>query len=344
MRAVHETTGARTAATPAPVRPGRTDSALAWALRAVRRELLGFRFDYPVEAVPEALRPGALHYYIRSDRLFLDDLVFDSEGVPMKQYRTVGRQYNPLFIAWWGLVNLDRHLRDGDGPSLERFFTQVWWLKEQAVEREDGAVIWPCRFDWQEGWCRLTAPWFSAMYQGVVISALVRAYRLNGDAALLTLCEKGTRVFELAVGEGGVRTLQDGRVLYEEYPGYPLARVLDGFLFSLLGLYDLLAETSALRVFRLFSEGLAGLIATIGYWNYRDKWSWYGARAYLCPPQYQQLNSVLLSVLGEVTGEKILHHYARVWDMRSRSALDKLEIFLAFTLTKNWARLRLPRG
>ena len=40
----------------------RTDScsAWAWALRALRRELLGFRFDFPLEIVPEACpRSGA---------------------------------------------------------------------------------------------------------------------------------------------------------------------------------------------------------------------------------------------------------------------------------------------
>jgi len=59
-------------------------SSWKWTVRALRRELVGFRFDSPVEAVPEAGRPDALHYYIYSDRLFLDDLEFDANGVTMK--------------------------------------------------------------------------------------------------------------------------------------------------------------------------------------------------------------------------------------------------------------------
>ena len=324
-------------------RPG-SDSSLVWAVRAVRRELLGFRFAYPIEAVPSADPGKSWHYHIASERLFLEDLEFDANGVAVRNYRALGRRYNPVFVAWWGLVNLERYLRRPEKAYLETFFTQIEWLKTHAMEREDGAVLWLCHFDWQEGLCRLPNPWFSAMYQGLVISTLVRAYRITGDRALLTLCEKGARVFEKTVDQGGVRTVEHGHVLYEEYPGYPLARVFDGFLFSLLGLYDLQAETGDPRIRRLFDEGIDGLTANIELWNYRNKWSWYGSHGYLCPTHYHKLNGVLLSVLGNLTGNETLKRYAALWDVKALSLADKLEIFLVFTATKNWARLRLPRN
>lgn len=319
-------------------------SSWAWAVRALRRELVGFRIDYPIEAVPEARHPGALHYHIYSNRLFLDDLEFDANGVAMKNYRALGRQYNPVFVAWWGLVNLERYLRRTDEESLRKFFIQVEWLKKNAVEREDGAVVWPCYFDWQEGHSRLQSPWISAMYQGVVISALVRAYRITGDHALLTLGKKASRVFEQGIEEGGVRTVANGKFLYEEYPAYPLPRVLDGFLFSLLGLYDLFMETNEHRIFGLFSDGIKGLLSHLHTWNYRDMWSWYGTHGYLCPPHYHKLNYLLLRILGEITGEKPLLELAERWDAERRTPVQKAEIFLLFILTKNWARLRLPRN
>ena len=101
-----------------------TKRKVSGAVRTLRQELLGFRFDYPVEAVPEACHPGSLHYHIYSDRLFLDDLEFDANGVAMKNYRAQGRQYNPLFVAWWGLVNLERYLRRDDEESLRNSSTK----------------------------------------------------------------------------------------------------------------------------------------------------------------------------------------------------------------------------
>ena len=316
---------------------------LRWVIRAIGREFLDFRFNYPIEIVSAACTTRTANYYLYSNRLFLDDLEFDDRGIAMKHYRVQGLQYNPLFIAWWGLFNLEQYLREKEDKFLQNFLIQVEWLRTNAVERKDGAVVWPCYFDWQEGQARLASPWISAMYQGVVISALIRAYRISGDKALLALCEKGTRVFEKSIEQGGVRTVDGGRVLYEEYPAHPLPRILDGFLFSLLGLYDLSVQTGDPRVSALFSEGLKGLLSQLDSWNYRNKWSWYGTHGYLCPPHYHKVNCLLLTVLGNLTGKKTLLQLSERWDVRNRSVLDKLEIFLVFTITKNWARLRLPR-
>ena len=182
------------------------------------------------------------------------------------------------------------------------------------------------------------------MYQGVVISALVRAYRVTGDKELLALCNHAADVFEKNIEDGGVRSSEQGWTLYEEYPGYPLARVLDGFLVSLLGLYDLAIETGRVDVQRLFDQGISGLRQTLDYWNFRGKWSWYGARVYLCPSHYHKFNWVLLSILGRLTRDETLTHCADLWSRNGRTVADKIEIFSMFALTKNLARLRLPRN
>lgn len=314
------------------------------AFRALKREVFGFTFSYPLYAQLHAARAGALDYYIASDVLFLDDMLFDAQGVVQKLYRAQGPQYNPLFIAWWSLYRLQAFHSAGDAAALKDFWVQIDWLQSHAVQRPDGAVVWPCYFDWQEGAARLKSPWISAMYQSVVISALVRAYRLKKDSALLDLCLDATKVFTVSVQDGGVRTVMGAGALYEEYPVYPLPRVLDGFLFSLLGLYDLAIETGSPAVHGLFAEGVCGLRAAIGSWDYRGKWSWYGTHGYLCPPHYHQLNARLLELVGALAGDDDLVAQAHKWLPPSRSILDKLEIFVTFALTKNLARLRLPRN
>lgn len=315
---------------------------LTYAARALRRECLEFRFHYPVEEVKEAGPVDSLHYYVWSDSLFLENMDFDSAGIPQKLYRRQGPQYNPLFIAWWGLYTLERYLRNGDQYDLEKSLAQVRWLKANAQSRADGAVVWPCYFTWREGRCVLESGWISAMYQGVVISLLVRGYRVTGEKELLDLCMKGIRVFHQSVEEGGVRTVERGYALYEEYPAFPLPRVLDGLLFSLLGLYDLAAQTHASDVATLLTQGIEGLNASIGMWDYRGKWSWYGTHGYLCPPQYHTLNYLLLQILGRLTNDARLMAHAAQWNVGHLSLFSKAEIYMGFLLTKNMARLRFP--
>jgi len=327
-----------------PPRMLRSMKAVWWATQALRREILGFRFNYPMETVPAAGPRESRHYYIYSHSLFFDAMVLNLQGVPLHQSRHFGETYNPAYIAWYGLVSLERFLRGLDSAGCDTFLKQVDWLVTGGVPGHGGSVIWPYTFDWQEGYCLLKAPWVCAMAQGLAMSALVRGYRITGNEHLLDICRAATRVFEKNVEDGGVRTLERGYVLYEEYPAYPLPRVLDGFLFSLLGLYDISVETCDPRISQLFADGIGGLKHRLEFWNYRNKWSWYGSHGYLCPPHYHNLNCLLLSVLGRLTGDETLKRYAELWNQKDLSVMDKLEIFLVFTITKNWARIRLPRN
>lgn len=312
---------------------------LWWAMIALRRELLEFRFDYPIHAIPEAGPRGSLHYYIYSDRLFFDAMQRDADGIPVQRARAL-HTYNPAYVAWYALTNLERWLRGEDPAGRDVFLRQVAWLSKHAVERHDGAVVWPLTFDWQEGACFLKAPWISSMVQGLVLSSLVRAHRITGEPRLLDLCKRATRVFTTDIANGGVRAGEGDGVTYEEYPGFPLPRVLDGFLFSLLGLYDLWAETANARVFELFRAGVHGLRGALPFWDYRGKWSWYGSHGYLCPPHYNKLNSVLLGTLARLSGEGTLQEYAAAWAPTNLSALDRAHVFVVFQYTKNRSRLR----
>ena len=322
-----------------PIEPPRAArSRLWWAKRALQREVLGFRFDYPIETVVAAGSKESLPYYIYSEDLFFDAMELDPDGIPVQRARTFGSIYNPAYVAWYGLVNVGRYVRHLDlSPA---FLRQVEWLIGHAVRRDDGAVVWPYTVEVEEGYCLLKPPWICAMAQGLAISLLIRGHRLTGRPELLDLCHGATRVFEKSLEDGGVRTLEDGYALYEEYPGYPLPRVLDGFLFSLLGLYDLVTQTDAPRVLQLFNEGVAGLRHTLEFWNYRNKWSWYGSHGYLCPPHYNKLNAALLASLARVTGDTTLRRYAEAWDPRHLTRVAKVEIFLAFQFTQNMSRLR----
>jgi D-glucuronyl C5-epimerase C-terminus len=313
---------------------------LKCALRSVHKEVLGFHFNYPLQVVSEAGPRESLHYYLYSDSLSWEAMRLDSDGIPRAWSRTTGTVYWASYIAWYGLVQLGHYLRYGDATNLAAFLKQVDWLERHAVLRDDDAVVWFMNFDYPEGSFVLRAPWISAHVQGLAISALVRGWRITRRPQLLELLKKSARVFALDVDDHGIRVRVDHHIFYTEVPGGPSPGILDGFLTSLLGLYDLAAETGDIGVWHLFDQGIQGLKHLLPAWDYRQKWSWYGRRAYLCPPAYHCLNRVLLSVLARLADDPGLAECARSWDPQNLSPLGRAEVFLGFLLTKNASRIK----
>jgi len=311
-----------------------------YALRALRREIFSFRFDYPLDIVPEAGPKDSLHYYLYSEKLAWSVMRMDPTGVPRARNRLTGVVYKPAYIAWWGLVNLGHFLRHNDDASRTAFLTQVDWLENNAVTHADGCVVWPNNFDCLQAKTFLKAPWVSAYDQGLVISALVRGYRFTKRPQLLELLQGASRIFELDVPEGGVRERLSSGALYSELPGQSIPGILDGFMSSLLGLYDLFVETGDPAVGKLFTDGIEGLKSMLPSWDYRKRWSWYASHEYLCPPAYHWLNRVLLEVLGRLSSEPLLAEYAEAWKPENLSVFGRAEIFLGFLITKNACRVR----
>jgi heparosan-N-sulfate-glucuronate 5-epimerase len=309
------------------------------AARALKKEIFEFSFDYPLYPVPESLKKDSLHYYLYSDALAWEALRLDSDGIPRAWYRVTGAAYWPAYIAWYGLVQLGHYLRRGDAANLNSFLKQVDWLEKNALLRNDGAVVWPMNFDYPHGPILLKAPWISAHTQGLVISALVRAWRLTKRPELMELLKGSAKVFELDVADAGVRVSLEGYTLYTETPGGSLPGILDGFLTSLIGLYDLYLETGDPVVSRLFEQGITGLKYALPRWDYRSKWSLYNC-VYLSPPAYHNLNCLLLNVLAALSKQPLLAEYVQRWTPKQLSALDRTEIYLGFVLTKNANRVR----
>lgn len=313
---------------------------LSWALRAIQHEVFQFRFHYPLDIDLAAGPKESLHYYLYSEKLSWNIMSMDPTGVPRARIRLAGAVYKPAYIAWWGLVNLGHHLRHHDAASLNVFLKQVDWLEAHATIRADGTAVWFNNHNCLQGKMLLKAPWVSAYDQGLVISALVRGYRLTKRSHLRELLRDAGRIFTVNVVDGGVREPLATGALYSELPGQAVPGIQDGFMTSLLGLYDLFVETEDPAVKKLFDDGVAGLIAMLPAWDYRRRWSWYGCHAYLCPPSYHWLNRLLLEVLFSLTGHAVLGEYAEAWKVNRLSKCARAEIFLMFLLTKNGCRVR----
>jgi hypothetical protein len=320
------------------VRGGR----LYWAARAIWKELFGFRFDYAAEDVPHASAPGAIAYHIDSPTLFRDAMRLDGDGVPYQVSRTF-TNYNPAYVAWYGLQQLQQSELRGVPDGRASFQRQVRWLQENVVRREDGAAVWLYHFDWWEFDSFLRSGWICGMAQGLIMSVLVRAHRLQPDPGLLELARAAARPFELPVERGGVQSVGRAGPILEEYPSVVPPRVLDGTIFAMLGVHDLATESGDTEMRELFRRSVSGLLGELDEWDYHGIWSWYGRRLYLSPPHYHAANRALLTALARASEIPQFAEVARCWDPLTLSFQDRAMVYLAFLATKQRTRLRALR-
>ncbi|KAF7250170.1 hypothetical protein EG68_09401 [Paragonimus skrjabini miyazakii] len=105
--------------------------------------------------------------------------------------------------------------------------------------------------------------WASAMAQGHGISLMVRVHNCTGNPDYLASAELALHPYTKLVSNGGVLSHVFGQPAfpwYEEYPTEPGNHVLNGFIYSLIGLYDF-SQVSLFRNLTLKTEKLwrAGL-------------------------------------------------------------------------------------
>ncbi len=134
---------------------------------------------------------------------------YDPAGIPQLDYRgKIGRQYNPIAVAQYGLGNYNLFRRSGDLGRRNKFFRIADWLVQHLVPNAQGIPVWNHYFDWEYR-DTLHAPWYSALAQGQGISVLVRAYKESGDSRHLDAAQRALASFFKPVAEGGV-----------SYPGF----------------------------------------------------------------------------------------------------------------------------
>jgi hypothetical protein len=121
-----------------------------------------------------------------------------------------------------------------------------------AAQRGDG-IAWEYYFTFNGG----RPPWVSGMAQGTAVQAISRAaVRLGRQADVFPLAQRALRVFRLPPPTG-VRVDDAGGAHYLIYSFAPELRVLNGFLQSLIGLYDFASASGDPEALALFAEGQA---------------------------------------------------------------------------------------
>lgn len=244
---------------------------------------------------------------------------FDASGVPLLDYRgAIGRQYNPIATAQYGLARHSRFCATRDAADREAFLCQADWLAANLEPNGHGVPVWHHHFDWNYVQ-RLKAPWYSGLAQGQGISLLVRAHAETGDSRYMDAALAAFRTFTLDVREGGVICRDgDSGMWIEEYIVDPPTHILNGFIWALWGIRDLTLAGTETRAEELWESCVATLARNLhrfdtGFWSLYDLSRPVGLRM-ISSRFYHGLHVVQLRIMFRLTGQETFREYADTWE------------------------------
>jgi hypothetical protein len=257
--------------------------------------------------------------------------LFDQEGIPIVDYGgTIGIQYNPVTISQYALAQYQTYLVTKNETFKEKFVLQANWLAKNAKQK-DNFSVWEYNFNWPDYYA--TAPFVSAMAQGEGLSVLTRAYLLTRNATYLDVAETSMKSFEVEMNMSGVRYTDSSGVWFEEIADTenPSSKVLNGFIFALLGLYEYSFVTNSSKGYALFWEGTHTLSANLYRYD-TGSWSYYDLLHY-SPASlgYHKLHIELLKTMYKLTNLEVFLYYSNKFQSYI-SLKEPLNYYLNFHL------------
>ena len=253
---------------------------------------------------------NALYYYLDQTLRANYSGPYNSNGLPLlvKKDKT---DYHHISICFYALGHLQIYLDTDNTGSLDTFIKISEWFVDQQLT--DGSWLSPFpmpKFN-------LHGPHPSAMIQGLAISCLIRAYKITNDDKFLKSSINGLDIFDRDIKDGGVTSNEDDIIFYEEYPSYPIKRVLNGFIYTLWGLYDMVRIDNNAKADKLYQTGLKSLEILLpkfdmGYWSLYH----ISNEGPVNPTavHYHRLHIAQLEVMYQITGNELFKEYSSKWE------------------------------
>ncbi|KAB0613633.1 hypothetical protein F7P66_02860 [Campylobacter hyointestinalis subsp. lawsonii] len=206
--------------------------------------------------------------YKKSDMLGIDD----NNIVYVNYKEPIGIQYNPLTIAQYALTNFNKYIDTNDTIYKDNFFNQVDYLVNNYDNIDNSNIGWPYMFEWK--YYDLDAGWYSGLAQGQITSVLVRAYLITNNKEYLPIISKAINFMLKEINEnekGLLRYTPEGYVWIEEYPSKKPSLVLNGFVSSIVGLYDysILFPNDEVRK-KIYNQLIVSLKHSINFYDTGD--------------------------------------------------------------------------
>lgn len=275
------------------------------------------------QGMGQCFTPGKIQGYFNdlTEKVLKDPETLKKGEIPITSDEKAGNVYFPIAIFQYGLGAYDLFLQTGKNAYLSQFKKCVeWGMKNQET---NGA--------WNNfGFIQPEAP-YSSMCQGEGASLLIRAYIQTQKEEYLYAAQKAIDFMLLPLEKGGTAQFEDDGFILYEYTNKPC--VLNGWIFSLFGLYDLSLILNDEKYKILLQKGLRTIREHLqnfdcGYWSYYDE------GGLITSSFYHNLHIAQLSALSVIDNHNIYCHYKEKFENYRSNKIYKNKAFIKKALQK----------
>jgi len=251
---------------------------------------------YPIIPLEERNKDKYLYFYDTSRKATDYKGKFSSDGLYLF-YGYDGKYHlHALELAQYALACWQAWRKTGENIWTEKALLHCNWLVSN--QEKDGS--WRIEHK-NPKYKDLPSPWPSALAQGFAISALIRAFYYTNEISYLEVAKKACEFLEIDVKKNGVKRefiINDiNGFIYEEYPRKNLSGVLNGYITSLLSIYELSNIDNSYK--DIFSKNLENLYRILPLYD-TGFWSYYSLDGNIASGFYHRLVTIQLNVLSQI--------------------------------------------
>ena len=236
--------------------------------------------------------PGKLEGYFNNmtEKVTKDPETLEKKTIPMTADEIAGRVYFPVAIFQYGLGAYDLYLMSKE----EKYINQFWKCVAFAVDKQEKSGAWN-----NFGFVYPDAP-YGSMCQGEGASLLLRAYKLTGDNQYIEKARRAIDFMLKPLKQGGTSKYEGEDLLLCEFTNKPI--VLNGWIFSLYGLYDLTLVDKSEEYRKVLDKAVKSLAKHLNEFD-NGYWSMYDMKGRITSPFYHDLHIAQLEALYLTCGD-----------------------------------------
>ena len=216
----------------------------------------------------------------------------------------------------------------------------IQWL-ENNEERLHETLIWRNHFP--NARYGLEPGWISGMYQGQIISLLLRYGQLvNQEEKYTAKSQEIFKFFHINYEDGGVKRFDsEGNFWLEEYPGAEPSFVMNGCVYTFLGIYDLWRVTKDAEVEKMMDACISTLVSSLhkydsGFWSVYDQQKKELATKYY----HKNIHIPLMDILFSITKDPVFEYYKKRWTKQLNSKISNIFVRVMYRVQPRLRRFR----